>query len=104
MKVDAKRKKTENTKAQEAVEEDEAEAMDAASLGSSSEDSDQRALAALPADDREVLLMRRFEDMANGEVAQALGLTDAAATMRYGRALYRLKEILMADGSHGGSQ
>jgi RNA polymerase sigma-70 factor (ECF subfamily) len=58
----------------------------------------QRALAQLKAEDREILLMRKFEEMSNGEVAQALGLSDAAATMRYGRALFRLQKILEADG------
>jgi RNA polymerase sigma-70 factor (ECF subfamily) len=61
----------------------------------------QAALARLRDDDREVILMRQFEDMSNGEVAQALNLSDAAATMRYGRALYRLKELLLADGIGG---
>lgn len=55
----------------------------------------QSALAQLAVDDREVILMRHFEEMSNREVAQALGLTDSAATMRHGRALFRLKEILL---------
>jgi RNA polymerase sigma-70 factor (ECF subfamily) len=50
--------------------------------------------------DREVLLMRHFEEMTNGEVAQALGLSDSAASMRYGRALFRLKHVLIS-GSLG---
>jgi RNA polymerase sigma-70 factor (ECF subfamily) len=57
----------------------------------------QRALARLATADREVLLMRHFEGLSNGEVAQALGLTDSAATMRYGRALLRLKESLKVE-------
>jgi RNA polymerase sigma-70 factor (ECF subfamily) len=57
----------------------------------------QQALERLPPDDREVILMRHFEEMSNGEVAQAIGLTESGATMRYGRALFRLKEILLAD-------
>src|SRR5262249_1591667 len=56
----------------------------------------QKALAALAPKDQEVLLMRHFEGMANGEVAQALGLSPSAATMRYGRALFRLKQLLLA--------
>ena len=47
--------------------------------------------------------MRHFEDMTNGEVAQALGLGDSA-TMRYGRALFRLKEILVAELNSGESR
>jgi RNA polymerase sigma-70 factor (ECF subfamily) len=61
----------------------------------------QRALARLAPEDQEVILMREFENLSNREVAQVLGLGDAGATMRYGRALYRLKEILLADLSPG---
>jgi RNA polymerase sigma-70 factor (ECF subfamily) len=57
----------------------------------------QTALTKLGTQDREVILLRDFEGMANAEVAQALGLSPSGATMRYGRALYRLKEILIAD-------
>jgi RNA polymerase sigma-70 factor (ECF subfamily) len=64
----------------------------------------QRALARLPHDDREVILMRHFEDLTNGEVAQALGLSASAATMRYGRALFRLKELLQTEFHSGGSR
>jgi RNA polymerase sigma-70 factor (ECF subfamily) len=64
----------------------------------------QTALAKLAPDDREVILMRDFEDMSNGEVAQALDLSDSGATMRYGRALVRLKEILEADWPQGESR
>jgi RNA polymerase sigma-70 factor (ECF subfamily) len=63
----------------------------------------QAALARLGPDDREVILMRDFEDMSNGEVAQALGLSASGATMRYGRALIRLKEILEKDRPSGES-
>ena len=57
----------------------------------------QRHLHRLPPEDREIILMRHFEEMTNGEAAQALGLTDSASTMRYGRALLRLKEMLTED-------
>jgi RNA polymerase sigma-70 factor (ECF subfamily) len=63
----------------------------------------QRALARLDPEDREVILMRHYENMSNGEVAQALGLGDSGATMRYGRALFRLKEILVGDLASGES-
>jgi RNA polymerase sigma-70 factor (ECF subfamily) len=49
------------------------------------------ALLRLSAEDREVILMREFEDLSNREVAQVLGLTEAGATMRHGRALHRLR-------------
>jgi RNA polymerase sigma-70 factor (ECF subfamily) len=64
----------------------------------------QHAVACLPPDDREVILLRKFEDLSNLEVAQALGLSEAAASMRYGRAIFRLKEILTAEANHGGSR
>ena len=60
-------------------------------------------LQGLEPPDREVILMRHYEEMSNGEVAQALGLSASGATMRYGRALFRLKEILLADVPAGGS-
>jgi RNA polymerase sigma-70 factor (ECF subfamily) len=62
----------------------------------------QKAMEKLGPNDREVILMRQFEEMSNQEVAQALGLSESGATMRYGRALYRLKEILLADPELGG--
>jgi RNA polymerase sigma-70 factor (ECF subfamily) len=58
----------------------------------------RNAMARLEPEDREVILLRKFEAMSNIEVAQALGLSEAAACMRYGRAIYRLKEILTAPG------
>jgi len=54
----------------------------------------QAALKELNDDDREVILMRHFEQLPNQEVAAALDLTEAAASMRYLRALRRLREIL----------
>jgi RNA polymerase sigma-70 factor, ECF subfamily len=53
-----------------------------------------QALTQLGADDREVIQMRHFEQLNNRDVAAALGLTDAAASMRYLRALRRLRELL----------
>jgi RNA polymerase sigma-70 factor, ECF subfamily len=64
----------------------------------------QQALAKLDENDREVILMRDFEGMTNGEAAQTLGLSASGATMRYGRALYRLKDILTADWPAGESR
>jgi RNA polymerase sigma-70 factor, ECF subfamily len=42
--------------------------------------------------DREILALRHFEELSNGEIAQILGLTKTAASNRYMRALERLKE------------
>jgi len=47
--------------------------------------------------DREVVLMRHFEKLSNSEVAEALNLSSAAASMRYLRAVRRLKSILAGD-------
>jgi RNA polymerase sigma-70 factor (ECF subfamily) len=62
----------------------------------------QRKLAAaidgLPEDDREIILMRHTEQLTNQEVAGVLGLTEAAASMRYLRALRRLRAVLVPDG------
>ena len=44
--------------------------------------------------DREILALRHFEELNNGEVAQVLGLSKTAASNRYIRALERLKEML----------
>lgn len=46
--------------------------------------------------DREVLVLRHFEELSNNEVAELLGIQKAAASKRYVRALGRLKEILAA--------
>jgi RNA polymerase sigma-70 factor (ECF subfamily) len=52
------------------------------------------ALAGLDEDDRDILLMRHFEQLSNQDVASALGLTEAAASMRYLRAIRRLRDVL----------
>src|SRR5437899_10267826 len=52
------------------------------------------ALAQLDEDDRDILLMRHFEQLPNQEVADLLGLTEAAASMRYLRAIRRLRDLL----------
>jgi RNA polymerase sigma-70 factor (ECF subfamily) len=54
----------------------------------------QAAIELLDDADREVILMRHFEQLTNGEVAQALELSDAAAGMRYLRAMRRLRDLL----------
>ena len=55
------------------------------------------AVAGLDDDDREVILMRHREQLSNQEVATALGLSDAAASMRYLRAVRRLRAVLLPD-------
>lgn len=44
--------------------------------------------------DREIILMRHFEQLTNQETAESLGLTSPAASMRYMRAIQRLRKIL----------
>jgi RNA polymerase sigma-70 factor (ECF subfamily) len=53
-----------------------------------------QALDELSDDERDVILMRHFEQLGNSEVAEALGITQAAAGMRHLRALRRLRELL----------
>ncbi len=55
------------------------------------------AITELDEDDREVILLRHAEQLSNQEVAAALGLSDAAASMRYLRALRRLRARLMSE-------
>lgn len=54
----------------------------------------QQALAALEEMDREVLVLRHFEELPNAEVATVLGITPQAASNRYVRALRRLRQAL----------
>jgi RNA polymerase sigma-70 factor (ECF subfamily) len=56
------------------------------------------AIDQLSDDDREIILMRHHESLSNQEVAHALQLTEAAASMRYLRALRRLRTVLVPDG------
>jgi RNA polymerase sigma-70 factor (ECF subfamily) len=56
------------------------------------------AVARLPTADREVLLMRTFEDLSFEEVAYLLGVTAETARKRHGRALLRLHRILSEGG------
>lgn len=52
------------------------------------------AIEQLDDQDRDVILMRHFEQLTNQEVALALGLTEPAASMRYLRAMRRLRKML----------
>jgi RNA polymerase sigma-70 factor (ECF subfamily) len=58
----------------------------------------QEAVAGLDEDDREIILMRHYEQLSNQEVATALGLTEAAASMRHLRAVRRLRAALLGEG------
>ena len=54
----------------------------------------ESAVQMLRENDREIILMRHYEQLNNQEIAQSLGLTEPAASMRYLRALKRLREII----------
>jgi RNA polymerase sigma-70 factor, ECF subfamily len=58
----------------------------------------RQALAELADADREVLLMRNLEQLSNAEVAEVLQVDPAAASQRYGRALLRLRKLLIDRG------
>jgi RNA polymerase sigma-70 factor (ECF subfamily) len=52
------------------------------------------AIDGLEEEDREILLMRHFEQLTNSQAAELLGLSQPAAGMRHLRALRRLREVL----------
>jgi RNA polymerase sigma-70 factor (ECF subfamily) len=54
----------------------------------------QEALNRMDPIDREILVLRHYEQMSNSDAAAALGLEKAAASKRYTRALERLEKIL----------
>src|SRR3954471_16160516 len=63
----------------------------------------QEALNRMDSIDREVLVLRHFEELSNAEVAQVLGLEKSAASNRYIRALKRLKDVLAGFPSYFGA-
>jgi RNA polymerase sigma-70 factor (ECF subfamily) len=58
----------------------------------------RQAVARLADIDKEILLMRNLEGLSNHEVAQVLEIAPAAASQRYGRALLRLRKLLLVGG------
>jgi RNA polymerase sigma-70 factor (ECF subfamily) len=62
----------------------------------------QEALESLEPIDREILVLRHFEQLSNGEAAEVLSLDKSTASKRYARALIRLKDVLTA--MPGGSE
>jgi RNA polymerase sigma-70 factor (ECF subfamily) len=63
----------------------------------------QAALLTLDDDDREIVLLRHFEQLSNSEAARTLGVSEAAAGMRHLRALRRLRAVLGETPSAGGA-
>src|SRR5262245_16133144 len=60
----------------------------------------QEALNGMDGHDREVLVLRHFEQLSNSEAAEVLGIKPTAAFNRYVRALKRLKDAF--EGMPGG--
>ena len=58
----------------------------------------RQAIAQLAENDRQIVLMRNFEGMSNREVAQVLQIDPATASQRFGRALLRLRKLLVSSG------
>ena len=56
----------------------------------------QEALNSMDPHDREVLILRHFEELSNAEAAEVLGIKPSAAVNRYVRALKRLKDVFQA--------
>lgn len=54
----------------------------------------EQALKEMEEIDREILALRHFEHLSNGETAQLLELSDSAASNRYFRAVRRLKSVM----------
>jgi RNA polymerase sigma-70 factor (ECF subfamily) len=61
----------------------------------------EAALETMDDHDREIVLMRHFEQLSNQDVAKALGLTEPAASMRYLRAIRRLRKLLSEPSDEG---
>jgi RNA polymerase sigma-70 factor (ECF subfamily) len=57
----------------------------------------QAAIAKLDERDREIIWMRHYEQLSNQDIAAALELTEPAASMRYLRALKKLRKQLGGD-------
>ena len=62
----------------------------------------QAALESMDSIDREILVLRHFEELSNNEAAQVLAISKTACSNRYIRALGRLKQVLgdSIDASH----
>jgi RNA polymerase sigma factor (sigma-70 family) len=69
---------------------------DRAALGAETRDQVRQSVASLPARDREVIVLRYFEQMEVAEIAQVLGLKRGAVEVRLHRARERLRVLLPA--------
>jgi DNA-directed RNA polymerase specialized sigma24 family protein len=64
----------------------------------------RHALADLSEYDREIIMLRNYEGLSNGEAACLLDVGHEAAKKRYTRALLRLRRILCNHGITGGGK
>ena len=60
----------------------------------------EAAVALLDDRDSEIIIMRHYEHLTNQEIAQALELTEPAASMRYLRAVRKLKDVLQDENAN----
>lgn len=58
----------------------------------------QEALNKMSVSEREIILLRNYEQLSNGEAAKVLGLDKSTTSKRYIRALFRLKQLLVSLG------
>jgi RNA polymerase sigma-70 factor (ECF subfamily) len=58
----------------------------------------REAVGRLPDGEREILVLRNLEGLSNREAAQVLQIDPASASRRYGRAVIRLRAILIQSG------
>ena len=58
----------------------------------------RRAVERLSDSDREIILLHNFEGLTSKETALVIGIEPAAARKRYGRALLRLRQLLIDQG------
>ena len=61
------------------------------------------AVGKLDETDAEIVVMRHYEHLTNQEVAEVLKLTEPAASMRYLRAMRRLRNLLADESEESGS-
>jgi len=54
----------------------------------------EQAVASMDPLDQEILALRHFEELSNSEVAEVLNIQQKAASIRYVRAIKRLREVL----------
>ncbi|MCH5376036.1 MAG: sigma-70 family RNA polymerase sigma factor, partial [Planctomycetes bacterium] len=57
----------------------------------------EQTLNAMSSLDREIIVLRHFEQLANAEAAHVLGISESAASTRYVRAIRRLRQSLEGD-------